>query len=107
MENIFLQWIRYIFFAVYQIEMTCERKEPNEPASKIRLKRESVVISEWSKFRARDASERARNALWAKIAKKVHKPPLRVNIIYFELDGFNMHPSGPLEYPRSQKDIAH
>jgi hypothetical protein len=42
------------------------------------------------------ASRRAHVALgalgaaqWAKFTKKVHKPPLRINVINFELDGFN------------------
>ena len=30
-----------------------------------------------------------RDAQRAKFAKKVHKPPLRVNVINFELNGFN------------------
>ena len=32
---------------------------------------------------------RAGGAIWAKIAKKVHKPPLGVNVINFEFNGFN------------------
>ena len=47
----------------------------------------------------RDGAQRA------KFAKKVHKPPLRVNVINFELSGFNasIFNMVPLESLRPQK----
>ena len=38
----------------------------------------------------------------AKFAKKVHKPPLRVNVINFELNGYN-HQYGSLGVPQTPK----
>ena len=56
------------------------------------------------------ASRRAHVALgalgaaqWAKFTKKVHKPPLRINVINFELDGFKMHQYGSLGVPQTPK----
>ena len=47
---------------------------------------------------ARGATQRA------KFAKKVHKPPLRVNVINFELNGFN---GISLESLRPPKVVIH
>ena len=39
----------------------------------------------------------------AKFAKKVHKPPLRVNVINFELNGFNTSIWVPFGVPQTSK----
>ena len=50
----------------------------------------------------------AGGALWARIAQNVKKPPLRVNVIDFELSDFNVSiHMGPLESPWSQKVMMH
>jgi hypothetical protein len=43
----------------------------------------------------------------AKFAEKVHKPPLWINVIDFELNGFNAIHMGPLESLRPQKVMMH
>ena len=48
---------------------------------------------------------RAIAAQWAKFAKKVHKPPLRVDIINLELNGFNASIWVRFESLRPQKVI--
>ena len=37
----------------------------------------------------------------AKFVEKVHKPPLRVNVINFELNGLKMHQYGSLGLPQT------
>ena len=65
---------------------------------------EQIRLTNWEKFREplildkaqqqafeheRSGGNRGGGAQRAKFAKKVHKPPLRVNVIAFELNGFN------------------
>ena len=52
------------------------------------------VASAWPRRTASAASAVAA-AKRAKFTKKVHKPPLRVNVINFELNGFNASTSVP------------
>ena len=49
------------------------------------------------------AKDRFSGAQRAKFAKKVHKPPLRVNVISFELNGFNASIWVPWSLPDPKK----
>ena len=54
-----------------------------------------------------DSQETYRGAQKAKFAEKVHKPPLWINVIYFELNGLDASIDGSLESFRHQKVMVH